>query len=538
MKKIFYLAFIISIVVLFSCSKPKKAVEGVEFQNEIAELTDFDGVKSVYRFSDSQKAYISAVNKQFHTLSIALTVKRVENTAIDENIRFSLISADNEIASATANTALLSEKSLMLSICAVTMPDGFAIECKTPIQVLKVDALESQIGYLDSGDLLFYGFGARGGEAKLSRSSVDFSSARGYFNTSAGTYATIVYVPAVKKGSLNIAIGGERFVVRRANNQKSSIIQSTAVADIFQGIAFDDQSVVAGCLLRFNPKIDSQGFVAVKTDPGLIPDWNEARWRNRDYEVFSWEEFPNVLIFDIRNYDVQDAFLKRLAFFAEKRGFKGTLQTDAAMKGMHGYNAHDYRTETLADFYNKATDENFPLGEKELLLKSILISNGLLSQDGAHVSANDGALISISRESPEYLRWQFLNHEGFHGVFFTHEELRAKMAEIYNKMDYKSLEFVKSYYRVSPELDYDTTDLYLVQNELMAYTIQHKVSSVAPYYKNLASRAHVQKAIPDLANYILDTNAAGFTAIAKEIDYFVNENYGLNAGRVYLITRQ
>ena len=94
------------------------------------------------------------------------------------------------------------------------------------------------------------------------------------------------------------------------------------------------------------------------------------------------------------------------------------------------------------------------------------------------------------------------------------------------------------YYRVSPELDYDTADLYLMHNELMAYTVQSRLSNVRQYYKNLAGRAHVQKAIPELANYVLSTNAEGFYDIARQIDDFVSENYALNAGRVYQITRE
>ena len=240
----------------------------------------------------------------------------------------------------------------------------------------------------------------------------------------------------------------------------------------------------------------------------------------------------------MKNYAVQDAFLKRLSFFAEKTGFRGNLAPDAKIAALHGFNAHDYRTETLANFFNKAARENFPLNESELLLKKILLLNGQLVSDGDFVRAGRGALVSISRESPEYLRWQFLNHECFHGVFFTHEEFREKMNNIYNSMDRKSLEFVKSYYRVSPELDYDTADLYLMHNELMAYTVQNRLSRVAPYYTGLAGRAHVKRAIPELSDYVISTNAAGFVEIAREIDDFVNENYGLNAGRVYQITRE
>ena len=538
MKQTIYFLFIALAFTLLSCGAKSKTPQGILFQNEIAELAESTDGRKVFRFTDGQKAAIASVNKKYHTLSIAVTLKKRAEMQCTGAIRFYLLSGGNAGGAIVADAALLGEKSLTLSICTMAMPDGFCVEAGDGVEIASVDAVESQVGWINIGDTQFYGFGTSGGTVRPSFTSADFTSARGYFSTSAGTYASIIYSPSSKQGSLNVSVGGERFLVQRHAKQLSTTIPSSAVNDIFQGIAFDDASAVAGCVLRFNPKIDKQGFAAVKSDAGLIPDWAEARWRNRDYEVFSWEEFPNVLIFDTRNYDVQDDFFRRLAYFAEKRGYVGTLVSDRELSGKHGYNAHDYRSETLANFFNKATAENFPLNEKELLLKSILLTNGILVQEGQSVKATNGALISISRDSPEYLRWQFLNHEGFHGVFFTHEEFRDKMRDIYNTMDYKSLEFVKAYYRVSPELDYDTNDLYLMQNELMAYTIQHRVQGVASYYKNLASRAHVQKAIPELASYVLDTNAAGFTAIAKKIDAFVYENYGLNAGRVYLITRQ
>ena len=51
---------------------------------------------------------------------------------------------------------------------------------------------------------------------------------------------------------------------------------------------------------------------------------------------------------------MQDDLLKRMAFFTEKEGFRGRLAADEEIKDLHGFNAHDYRAETLAAFFDLA----------------------------------------------------------------------------------------------------------------------------------------------------------------------------------------
>ena len=58
-------------------------------------------------------------------------------------------------------------------------------------------------------------------------------------------------------------------------------------------------------LLTFSEKNILKPFVC---DPGLIIGWKAENWRSHDYELFEWNKFPGVLIFDTRSYSVQDAF--------------------------------------------------------------------------------------------------------------------------------------------------------------------------------------------------------------------------------------
>ena len=78
-----------------------------------------------------------------------------------------------------------------------------------------------------------------------------------------------------------------------------------------------------------------------------------------------WKQFTEILIDDYKDYKVQDDMLKRLAFFVEKEGYRGRLAKDSEIKNLHGFNAHDYRGESLAAFFTLAAKENFPLNIKE-----------------------------------------------------------------------------------------------------------------------------------------------------------------------------
>lgn len=276
-------------------------------------------------------------------------------------------------------------------------------------------------------------------------------------------------------------------------------------------------------------------FAPFKTDPGLIISWPRAKWRTGDYELFEWDRFPGVLIIDTKDFAVQDDFFRRLAFFSEKMGYRGTLLTDEALEGVHGFNAHDYSAASLAAFFTKAKADDFPLNGRELLLRDILLANGVITADGASFAAGQGALISISQESPEWLRNRYIAHEGWHGIFFTDENFRNATAAVFYTTDEASRDFLAGYWHLHPNLNYDLNDEYLVHNEFMAYIMQQNVSSVAAYFVNLANWVPVQKAIPSLAAYVRQTRGIPFEDAAKVFDEYAFDNWGLSCGRVWLI---
>lgn len=272
----------------------------------------------------------------------------------------------------------------------------------------------------------------------------------------------------------------------------------------------------------------------ITADPGLILHWPQEQWRHLSYELFAWEQFPSVLIFDFADYAVQDAHLKRLSFFAEKKGFTGKLLFDEALVSLHGFNAHDYRAETLAAFFRKAEAEHFPLNKSELHLRSILFRNGIIIRTEQGIEAGHGAIVSISRESSANLRYRFITHECLHGIYFTEESFRNTVERAFQQTDPRAVLFLRRYFEVYPTLQYEIDDDYLLQNEFMAYLLQQDRGFLQEYYSRVSWFRTMTEAEPALCRYIRRTNAEAFMQAAAQMSSFLYTAWGLKAGRICL----
>jgi hypothetical protein len=246
-------------------------------------------------------------------------------------------------------------------------------------------------------------------------------------------------------------------------------------------------------------------------DPATVLLYDPSRWRQPEYELFSWERFPGVLILDTADYEVQDRFFKRLAFFVEKRGYRGRLVSDQEVAGRHGYNAHDYRAEDLARFFRRADAEGFRLNREEELLRSILTANGLLRPGGA---AGSGAVLSISRSSGEQLRLRLLTHEALHGLFFTLPRYRDACAAAWRGLSAEDRKYWSLF------LDwggYDISDEYLSANEMQAYLFQQPRSGLDFYFRRL-SAGRLEGAFPREAAWLRGYLAAEPHAFERTFD--------------------
>ena len=435
------------------------------------------------------------------------------------------------------------------------LPVGFFVSSNVACQILSACAAPALIGFDNSLDISFYGFSSNGGIVNFQNTSIDFSGASLAFpvqNTKSSNmpqYVITLNDDAELKGkTIKLSIGGEKLYIKNSKNVSKLEFPSASLKSPFSNAEFSENAecvksfLLQGLPFEFNgeyQQTDSNVYKAIRTDPGLILNYNQKNWRVKEYEVFEWDRYPGILFFDTLNYDIQDDFFRRLAYYVEKRGYKGKLWSDEVLEGKHGYNAHDYSAISLADFFNKAAEENFPLNQKELLLKKILILNGLLIPDGDRVKPSEGGLVSISRESESdpTLRPKLLAHEAWHMLFFRDEDFRNFVAAVYYTFDPDSRQFLLDFFESQTGLGYDIEDEYLMHNEFMAYIMQQSIKYVPEYFVNRTNLYSVWSFTPVLSQYIRDTNAKGFEDAAIILNDYVYDVYGISGGNVALINR-
>lgn len=553
MKKKFFL-LLLSLFSFFSCSGKSAFVLDIPdyYPSELVENSS-GGVK-YYSFTAEQKGAVSnffesngdaALLVRFSPLKI-----KNEDDALSFGFFYDYSARKTEVQSlpvVTDNLKKYGSSSFVLAFCFSRekgVPEGFFVKSASKVRIDSAQITRAFVGHDFSGDIPVFAFAPNGG---LNNGTDDFRGASLAFNsinTRESLMPTITLKFKEATGSQKLAFGGEVLYIRRSD--KPVEIPTAALKSPFSVVTYPDEEQYPQSVLLMASDPNLLTFVSgrknvltpIKVDPGLIMKWSRNSWRGNDYELFEWDRFPGILFFDISTYAVQDDFFRRLAFFVEKAGYKGRLLTDSELKGKHGYNAHDYKADDLARFFEKARTENFRLNDKELLLREILEYNGIIKiAPGGEVKPGSGAVISISQESQAYLRTTFIAHEGWHGIYFIDEEFRNAVASIYYTIDRRTLAYLRRYFQVTPSLNYDVDDDYLMKNEFMAYLLQRPLSQTATYYVDMAKREHSQQLAKPEADYIIATGGTGFESAATLLDEYVNDRWNLNAGRVWMITR-
>jgi len=277
----------------------------------------------------------------------------------------------------------------------------------------------------------------------------------------------------------------------------------------------------------------------VTADPGLILDWPLEKWRNNNWEIFRWEQFPSILIIDTADYEAQDRLLKRLAFFVEKAGFRGKLVHDEEVAELHGWNAHDYKAEDLARFFDTAAKTNFPLHEEDLLLKKILLNEGIIRQSADGIIPGNGAIISICRQSGTYMRKVYMAHEGFHGLLYLNKDFEDFSRSRWEQLNPQGRKVFLAYME---HKEYDILDDFLVVKEFKGHVLQMTVAGVKYYFGStlpgfieytefgaaLPPKDRDSNSWPGIAS-IFERESQAFSA-------YVNRRWGFAAGRIWTLT--
>ncbi|HDQ14266.1 MAG TPA: hypothetical protein ENN41_05580 [Sediminispirochaeta sp.] len=275
----------------------------------------------------------------------------------------------------------------------------------------------------------------------------------------------------------------------------------------------------------------------IPADPGIILDYPRQLWRRGDWELFSWNIFPSILFFDFRDYQVQANFLKRLAFFVEKKGSAGELLPNEVIADRHGWNAHDYRAGDLARFFELARRSGFRLNQEEYLLREILLDQGIIKMRGESYQAGEGGILSLSQESSERLRYLFMIHEAYHGLFFASAEYRLEVERLWRALEEDEREFWRVF------LDwrsYNTEDEYLLMNEFQAYLMQQDLSYVETYFKDytIPRFLRLYPEFTEAAEYFLDEYPDHFIDSAREVEKAAWQVAGIQAGDLLCLRRR
>jgi hypothetical protein len=273
----------------------------------------------------------------------------------------------------------------------------------------------------------------------------------------------------------------------------------------------------------------------IPADPGQILAWVQSSWRKPDFELFSWSRFPRILIMDMASYEIQDAFFKRLAFFVEKAGHAGRLESFSALAGLHGYNAHDYRAEDIARFFTLAQKDPSGLSVEEEALARILAENGVVKKTSEGYSAGEGCVISISRSSPPVLRALLLTYGSFHGLFFTMPAFRDAAEAAWAALSADEQAVWMDYLAAH---SYNTKDHYLVVNEFQSYLLRQERTSIRGFQNLVLKRMRAGNALQaGLARRVAAAHPASFLDAFDALDGALQSAGGPPGGQSIAVRR-
>ncbi|GHV86449.1 hypothetical protein AGMMS50230_20570 [Spirochaetia bacterium] len=265
-----------------------------------------------------------------------------------------------------------------------------------------------------------------------------------------------------------------------------------------------------------------QVITPINASLGAMLQYSPSRWRNPEYETFSFNLNPHIFYLVTKTFTVQSRFLKRLAFFTEKPGFAGTLARDEDIAGLRDWFAHDYSAGDLAAFFELARKENFALNSSEIELRDMLLAQGIIKNNGSYTEG-EGALIGLSIESRDRLPVYYA-HETIHGLEFTMPELQKLFMEFFDSLSSLEKNFIRTalVYR-----DYNVlADKQLLASETAAYLLQQKPEETEKYFREYVRPWYV--AYQEARRGAVETEEAAEAAeYTDPVMVFLAENPGI-----------
>ena len=245
-----------------------------------------------------------------------------------------------------------------------------------------------------------------------------------------------------------------------------------------------------------------------------------SRWRFPWAETYRWDLFPDIVVIDTASFSVQDRLFTRLAYFLEKRRYRGQLLGNEWLAGRHGWNAHDYGAAGLADFFTAAQSSSFPLNPEEIVLRDLALQEGIIMAVRGAYGPGRGGVLSISRSSSRVERELLLTHESFHGILFASASYREFCQELWDSL---SPELRTFYGRFLDSLGYDISAPTLVVNEFQAYLMQQPLSYAESYFERFLRLQEESGSVVPVQPWQLLKNA-------QYLDRFCRDHFGFGAG--------
>ncbi|MBO6130716.1 MAG: hypothetical protein J6P28_01995 [Treponema sp.] len=540
-----------------------------------AEVSSSSKPYMFYKFTARQKNFIAEYMRQNGgaALQVLIEAASAKKKSDDGRFEFGFLYEDDFLSETELCPELkarnsikgkfesLVENKVRLLFCMEkdgALPSGFYLYGDQTFSLGEVKLSEAKIGWSKFSEgqekVPLFAFGSDGGFVDSSFLAVDFSSAGKVF-ANANSLGTLLpkvelqFAPIEDVGSpdnpvtFHLRAGNEVLKVIRAKKLPLMVIQTSSLQEPFSSYEFirGADMLISVFMSANDESLLPQNGLALKglpTDLGLVCDWPMENWRQGEYELYEWAEFPGIIFFDFANSKIQDQFFTRLAYFVEKEGYKGSFVDDEFILNNHGYNAHDYGAASLAKFFTQAERQRVRLNDCERLLKKVLLANSIILQrDDGSFAEGSGAVVSMSRSSTPELRKKFLAHECWHGIYFTNAPFRNLIAGLHKKFNPQAREFLEVYWANNPNLHYDRSDDFLMKNEFMAYMLQQNPAEAKKYFMGWARDSFMPRIAPKLSDYVIQNSAEDFVSMSSLLDSWTFENWGLGAGRVSLILR-
>ncbi|WP_025375534.1 hypothetical protein [Borrelia parkeri] len=226
----------------------------------------------------------------------------------------------------------------------------------------------------------------------------------------------------------------------------------------------------------------------INSDLKFIFNYKKENYRRDSFELFKLIAEPDIYVLKFKNLNDQSLMLKRIAFFIEKKGFRGMLLSNNELKNKVGWKGHNYRLKDIITFFNVAQKSNIKLNKKEIILKNLIIINKLAHIENNTIKIKDKsrniafATYAEDETMSKTAQMTIFMHEILHMYFFTDNNFNKAIFNFWNKN--VSSKDKKAWIKFLDNKGYDVKSQYLIINEFFTYTTQISKKDIAKYLTN------------------------------------------------------